>query len=547
MAKAAVLMGQVLLIVLLPAAVGGTLTINDTTHHWGLAASWNDTTLAGSRNDMICQGGALDNLTCPLPCPCPTLAATPVFPGGRGATEFKTWTRGAGLRTQRPVVITKERAYTLWWQATMLPAAELVRQDIIFGGTCDYLGTLNDCAIYVAFWNASKPGCHRTAPPYVPHCGPLLTFVFSRNNSQWVQYCTNPMNFSVTAHESHFLGFSSSGIDQSTFHFVYDGVDRTSELYLCSQGAGTHAEKDPSGLAMNLRVGVQGGARCSTHGAACDSFQGYVGGVRWYNRTLSSAELISIYEEEVSPAWPPAPVPPPPKPTVVAALPPTPVQRSWADRELGALVTWGVNNVIGRNASTQNCDWDNRSQLGCKSSGPAMCSGCDWDLPSLPAVREFDPVKLDITGWVQAAASFGAKYLVLSAMHCSGFALWPTHAKIPGYGRYNYSVASARGAWTRHRTSTDIVQEFVRACRQAEILPGLYVNLGLNMYMNIGANSDAHSVDPGGRFEACGADGRRALKPGQVNVSRPAYFAVMLEMMAELLSEYGELAEIWCG
>jgi hypothetical protein len=289
-----------------PGAVPGGLTTNDTTHRWDLATSWNDIVTPdrlradGGRNDMICQGGVMDNMSCPTSCPCPSLSATPVFPGGRGATQFKTWTRGAGLHTQRPVTITRERAYTLWWKATMLPRAELVRQDIIFGGTCDYLGTLNDCAIYVAFWNASKPGCHRTAPPYIPHCGPLLTFVFSRNNSQWLQFCTNPMNFSVTPHEPHFLGFSSSGIDQSSFRFVYDGVDRTSELYLCSQGSGSHAEKDPSGLQMNLRVGVQGGARCSTNGAACDSFEGYVGGVRWFNRSLSSAELVSIYREEVA-------------------------------------------------------------------------------------------------------------------------------------------------------------------------------------------------------------------------------------------------------
>eukprot|EP01048_Picozoa_sp_COSAG05_P014110 COSAG05_NODE_1568_length_4532_cov_6.020753_3_plen_853_part_00 len=90
------------------------------------------------------------------------------------------------------------------------------------------------------------------------------------------------------------------------------------------------------------------------------------------------------------------------------------------------------------------------------------------------------------------------------------------------------------------------MREFVGACRKAGILPGLYVNIGMNMYLNIGADRNSHSVDPGGRFEACGAYGLgRALKPGQLNLTRREYFAVALEMMSELLTDYGDIAELW--
>ena len=84
--------------------------------------------------------------------------------------------------------MTHERAYTTWWRATMLPPAERVEQDIIFGGSCDFLGSADDCAFYVAFWNSTK----RTRPPEVPHSGPLLTWVFSNHDSEWIQWCTNP-------------------------------------------------------------------------------------------------------------------------------------------------------------------------------------------------------------------------------------------------------------------------------------------------------------------------------------------------------------------
>eukprot|EP01052_Picozoa_sp_SAG31_P006338 SAG31_NODE_290_length_18324_cov_33.408889_7_plen_850_part_00 len=239
---------------------------------------------------------------------------------------------------------------------------------------------------------------------------------------------------------------------------------------------------------------------------------------------------------------------PAPSPLTVKAplaLRPTAAQAKWQERELGALITWGMSNILS-NLSAQGCDWGNRSAQGCKTSGPAMCSGCNWDLDALPPVSDFNPVQLNVTAWIEAASSFGAKYLILAANHAGGFALWPTRAVVPRHGRYNYSVAFSRGEWTRGRTSTGIVQEFVAACREAGILPGLYVNIGMNMYLNIGADTNSHSVDPGGRFQACGAYGLgRALKPGQLNLTREEYFAVALEMMSELLTDYGDIAELW--
>eukprot|EP01048_Picozoa_sp_COSAG05_P014109 COSAG05_NODE_1568_length_4532_cov_6.020753_2_plen_279_part_00 len=165
--------------------------------------------------------------------------------------------------------------------------------------SCDSLGTLNDCAFYVSYWNASK----RTRPPVVPHDGPLLTWVFANHASDWIQWCTNPQNFTITPNDTHFIGFSSVGINQSSFRFVYDGVDRTDELYMCSEGPPIKGQtrastKDPTGASMNLRVGVQGGANCSTHGALCDGYEGYVGGIRYYNRSLSLADLLEIYHED---------------------------------------------------------------------------------------------------------------------------------------------------------------------------------------------------------------------------------------------------------
>ncbi len=48
-------------------------------------------------------------------------------------------------------------------------------------------------------------------------CGPLLSFVFAVQNANFIQYCTDPRTFKVGVGETHFVGFSSSGIDNSSF------------------------------------------------------------------------------------------------------------------------------------------------------------------------------------------------------------------------------------------------------------------------------------------------------------------------------------------
>ena len=59
------------------------------------------------------------------------------------------------------------------------------------------------------------------------------------------------------------------------------------------------------------------------------------------------------------------------------------------------------------------------------------------------------------------------------------------------------------------------------------------------MYLNIGADANSHSVDPSGRFSMCPLS-----LPGQVNITRSQIFAVELEMMSELLTNYGPIYEM---
>lgn len=266
--------------------------------HWPLARNASD--VAGA-NDMQCQT---------LPgYPCPSFKSTgSMFPGQNTAAFFPQgdvqpnggyWKGGNGLRTTHPVNLTRNRAYTVWWRTTFLPPAPPsynIDQDQIFGATNNGTGQ----SWYLTFWNASRG----TLPPEVcgsgrplPMCGPLLSFVFAVQNANFIQYCTDPRTFEVGVNETHFVGFSSSGIDNSSFVFFFDGVDRSKELVQCAV-RGNPAKNDPTGLVLPLRAGIAGAAKCGGGGMGCDRYAGFIGSTRYYNHSITAAQMKAIYDVE---------------------------------------------------------------------------------------------------------------------------------------------------------------------------------------------------------------------------------------------------------
>ena len=192
-----------------------------------------------------------------------------------------------------------------------------------------------------------------------------------------------------------------------------------------------------------------------------------------------------------------------------AAVPlPTTDILEWTKMEIGAFFSFNMISVLENISNTQYfC-------LGVGGSG-------GW----LPDPYIFNPEKLDIDQWVAVAKSFGAKYAVLTAQHCSGFSLWPTDVFEEGDLNYTFSTmyASFRGG------GYDIVKDFVQSCRKAGIKPGIYYSLNQNYYLN-------------SRY---GVVLNTTLVPGQEKVSQEQYGKIVLAQMKQLWSNYGQLAEIW--
>ena len=86
-------------------------------------------------------------------------------------------------------------------------------------------------------------------------------------------------------------------------------------------------------------------------------------------------------------------------------------------------------------------------------------TGNDYETGSVPA-STYNPTDLDVHQWIRTAKDLGARYAVLTAKHMSGFCLWDAKD-------YDYDVAASPN-------KTDVVAEFVKACKEYKIKHGFY-------------------------------------------------------------------------
>ena len=114
----------------------------------------------------------------------------------------------------------------------------------------------------------------------------------------------------------------------------------------------------------------------------------------------------------------------------------------------------------------------------------------------------FNPTALDARQWARTAKRAGFRAMVLTAKHHDGFCLWPTKTT-------SHSVASSPFRGGRG----DVVREFVDACRAEGLRVGLYLS-------------------PWDRNHPTYGDS-------------PRYNDVYIAQLTELLTQYGEIAEVW--
>jgi len=113
----------------------------------------------------------------------------------------------------------------------------------------------------------------------------------------------------------------------------------------------------------------------------------------------------------------------------------------------------------------------------------------------------FNPAQLNPRQWAHAARDAGMKGLILTAKHHDGFCLWPS----------KYTEHSVKNSpWKEGRG--DVVREFADACREYGLAVGFYLS-------------------PWDRNHA--------------KYGRPEYVQYYRDQLKELLTNYGEVFEVW--
>lgn len=138
----------------------------------------------------------------------------------------------------------------------------------------------------------------------------------------------------------------------------------------------------------------------------------------------------------------------------------------------------------------------------------------------------YAPANLDVGQWISVARDAGMKYAVLTTKHVAGHCLWPTK-------HTPYHVGSSGNP-------TDVVEAFVKACRQKGVLPGFY-------YCSWDNHNRFGSKTPSdGKW-----NGMNSFPADQVSAQEmPPYTTSQYQnfqtaQITELLTQYGPIAEVW--
>lgn len=150
--------------------------------------------------------------------------------------------------------------------------------------------------------------------------------------------------------------------------------------------------------------------------------------------------------------------------------------------------------------SQRQYEWQKLEMTGFIHFGINTFNEVEWGEHTTD-ITKFNPVNINVKQWVKVFKDAGIKLIILTAKHHDGFCLWPT--KFTGYNISNTPFQNGKG---------DIVRDLANACRDAGMKFGVYLSPW-----------DMHEKTYG----------------------TPEYNKHFLNQLTELLTNYGEISEVW--
>ncbi|SDG13947.1 alpha-L-fucosidase [Chitinophaga filiformis] len=201
----------------------------------------------------------------------------------------------------------------------------------------------------------------------------------------------------------------------------------------------------------------------------------------------------------------------------------------WREARFGMFVHWGVYAVP---AGTYKGQRINRIGEWIMNRGKIPVA--DYQ----EFAKQFNPVKYDPDAWVRMAKDAGMKYIVITAKHHDGFALFDSKAS-------TWDIADAT---PYHK---DLLKPLAEACRKYGIKLGFYYSQAQDWNNPGGAasrkvTSEGWANPDSARIDAYTAANNGHWDPAQTTKTMSQYInEVAVPQVKELLTNYGDVAVLW--
>ncbi|WP_316813754.1 alpha-L-fucosidase [Pedobacter heparinus] len=202
----------------------------------------------------------------------------------------------------------------------------------------------------------------------------------------------------------------------------------------------------------------------------------------------------------------------------------------WREAKFGMFIHWGIYAQFA----------------GVYKGHEQLRGGAEWIMnrSKIPVAeyqemaKSFNPVKYDPDAWVRMAKDAGMKYLIITAKHHDGFALFNSKAS-----KWDVTDATAYGK--------DLLKPLAAACKKYGIKLGFYYSQAQD-WNNPGGSAARKEMREGwlnpdsAKIDAYTAANKGHWDPAQMTRTFDQYIdEVSVPQVKELMTNYGDIAVLW--